>query len=112
MEAPLVSDAGRLEKLRALVSAAPGDARARYFLANELFRAGDWAGAAEHFEAYVALGPGDEGAALRSLGLCLERLDRVDAARDAYRRGIEVALQHHHDGLASEIRFLLEALDD
>ena len=107
-----MSDASRLDKLRALVSASPEDARARYFLANELFRAGDWAGAAEQLEAYVALGPGDEGAALKTLGLCLERLDRIDAARDAYRRGIEVALRNHHDGLASELRFLLEALDD
>ena len=107
-----MSEVSRIDKLRALVAAAPADARARYFLANELFRAGDWAGAAEQLEAYVALGPGDEGAALKSLGLCLERLDRIDAAREAYRSGIETALRYNHDGLASEIRFLLEALDD
>ncbi|HZN54906.1 MAG TPA: tetratricopeptide repeat protein [Candidatus Polarisedimenticolaceae bacterium] len=107
-----MSEPSRLDKLRELVERSPRDPRARYFLANELFRAGEWSGAAEQLEAYLALEAGDVGAALKSLGLCLERLGRVEAARGAYERGIEAALRHHHDGLAAEIRFLLEALDD
>jgi tetratricopeptide (TPR) repeat protein len=106
-----VADASRLETLRALSARFPDDARARYFLAHELFRAEDWEGAAEHYEAYVRLAPGDVGAALKNLGLCHERLGRAAAAIDAYRRGIERALAHGHDGLASEIRFLLGELD-
>ena len=62
-------NAPRLERLKALVEAQPDDPRARYFLANELFRAEDWAGAAEQFGAYVGLSGGDDGAAYRSLGL-------------------------------------------
>jgi tetratricopeptide (TPR) repeat protein len=89
----------------------PADPRARYFLAHELFRAEDWEGAAAEYDAYVRLAPGDEGSALRNLGQCYERLGRAEAAAEAYRQGIENALAHGHDGLASEIRFLLGELD-
>ena len=102
----------RLESLRAMVAKFPDDPRARYFLAHELFRVQEWAGAAEQYEAYVALAPGDEGAALKNLGLCRERMGETVAAAEAYRRGVEVALANGHEGLASEIRFVLEALDD
>ena len=101
----------RTEKIKELIARFPEDPRARYFLAHELFKAEDWAGAAEQFAAYVALSPGDEGAALKSLGLCRERLGDTAAAAAAYRQGIDVALANGHDGLASEIRFLLEELE-
>jgi tetratricopeptide (TPR) repeat protein len=101
----------RLEKLKEMAARFPDDPRARYFLAHELFRIEDWAGAAEQYDAYWRLAPGDEGAALKNLGLCYERLGRKEAAGEAYRRGIERALAHGHEGLASEVRFLLEALD-
>ncbi len=102
--------APRLDKLKELAARFPDDPRARYFLAHELFRAEDWAGAAEQYEAYVRLAPGDEGAALKNLGLCCERLGRNEAATEAYRNGIERALLHGHEGLASEIRSLLDGL--
>jgi len=100
----------RLDTLKAMAARFPDDPRARYFLAHELFRAEDWEGAAAEYDAYVRLAPGDEGAALKSLGLCQERLGRTAAAAEAYRRGIDVALAHGHDGLASEIKFLLDEL--
>jgi predicted TPR repeat methyltransferase len=107
-----MTQGSRLDALKAMVAKAPDEPRARYFLAHELFRAEAWAEAAAQYEAYVALAPGDEGAALKSLGLCRERNGERDAAADAYRRGIEVALANGHEGLASELRFLLDALDD
>ena len=100
----------RIERLKALVASQPDDPRARYFLANELFRAEDWAGAAEQLEAYVGMSGGDDGAAYRSLGLALDRLGRRDEAAEAYRKGIESALKHGHDGLAGELRDLLDEL--
>lgn len=101
----------RLDKLKEMAARFPDDPRVRYFLAHELFRVEDWAEAAEQYDAYWRLAPGDEGAALKNLGLCYERLGRNEAAADAYNRGIERALAHGHEGLASEIRFLLAALD-
>ena len=101
----------RLDRLRALVETTPDDPRARYFLANELFRAEDWAGAAEHFAAFVRLSGGDDGAAYRSLGVALERLGRREEAADAYRRGVDSALAHGHAGLASELEELLGDLE-
>ena len=106
-----MSQEGRLTKLKEMVVRFPDDPRARYFLAHELFRAEDWAGAAEQYDAYWRLDPGDEGAALKNLGLCYERLGRKEAATEAYRLGIDRALAHGHEGLASEIRFLLGELD-
>jgi tetratricopeptide (TPR) repeat protein len=106
-----MSQEGRLTKLKEMVVRVPDDPRARYFLAHELFRAEDWAGAAEQYDAYWRLAPGDEGAALKNLGLCYERLGRNAEAAEAYRRGIDRALAHAHDGLASELRFLLGELE-
>lgn len=107
-----MSPGPRTKKLEEMVERFPDDARARYFLAHELFREEDWAGAATHYDAYVRLAPGDEGSALKNLGLCLERLGRTAEAAGAYRRGIDAALAHGHEGLAQEIRFLAEALED
>ena len=104
-------NAPRLDRLRALVEATPDDPRARYFLATELFRAEEWAGAAEHFGAFVRLSGGDDGAAYRSLGTALERLGRHAEAAEAYRRGIDSALAHGHAGLASELEDLLGELE-
>lgn len=106
-----MSDTPRLAKLREMAAKFPDDPRARYFLAHELFRASDWEGAAAEYDAYVRLTPGDEGAALKNLGLCYERLGRVEDAAEAYRRGIDNASANAHDGLASEIRGLLDDLD-
>jgi tetratricopeptide (TPR) repeat protein len=106
-----MSEPSRLDKLKEMSARFPTDPRARYFLAHELFRAEQWDEAAAQYEAYVALQPGDEGAALKNLGLCHERSGRSDLAAAAYRRGIENALANNHDGLASEIRFLLDELD-
>ncbi len=101
----------RIEALRGMVERFPDDPRARYFLGHELFKAEDWAGAAEQFATYLRLSPDDEGAGWRSLGLCLERTADPEGAAAAYRRGIDAALAHHHDGMASEIRLLLESLE-
>lgn len=105
-----MTETPRLLKLKEMVARFPEDPRARYFLAHELFRTEAWAAAAEQYDAYWRMAPGDEGAALKYLGLCYERLERKEDAAEAYHRGIERALAHGHEGLASEIRFLLGAL--
>jgi tetratricopeptide (TPR) repeat protein len=107
-----MSQEPRLAKLREMVAQFPADPRGRLFLAHELFKAGEWAEAAANYDAYCLLSPGDEGAAMKNLGLCRERLGQTSEAAATYRLGIERALAHGHEGLASELRFLLAALDD
>lgn len=104
--------AARIEKMKELVARSPEDARARYFLAHELLKMQDWSGAAEHYKVYLDLSPEDEGAGHKSYGQALEQLGRVDDAAEAYRRGIAAARAHHHEGLAGEIAFLLEQIED
>ena len=104
--------AARVERMKELVAKDPRDARARFFLAHELFKLEDWTAAEEHYRAYLELGPEDAGAAWRDLGRCREKLGRNDEAADAYRRGIEAARAANHDGLAGEIQFLLEQLEE
>jgi tetratricopeptide (TPR) repeat protein len=106
-----MTESPRVSKLKEMVARFPEDPRARYFLAHELFRIEDFASAATHYDAYWRMSPGDEGAALKNLGLCYERLGRNEDAAEAYRRGIERALAHGHEGLASELRFLLGELN-
>ena len=52
----------KIEKLRAFVQANPGDARARFFLASELFKESEWAAASAEFEEYLASAPADPAA--------------------------------------------------
>lgn len=101
----------RIEMLRAAIAKDPADARARFFLASELFRAKEWAGAATEYEAYLEASPPDPAAARKSLALCYERLGRDPESAAAYRRAIDEALACGHAGLAEEIRFLLEELE-
>jgi uncharacterized protein HemY len=105
-------DSARIDRMREMVERSPQDPRARYFLAHELFKRSDWEGAAEHYRVYLELEPKEEGAGWRAYGQCLEHLGRVQEAADAYRRGIAAAQAHHHDGLAGEIGFLLEQIED
>lgn len=101
----------RIEFLRAAVEKDPADARARFFLASELFRAREWKDAATEFEAYLAASPADPAAARKSLGLCYERLGRTVDAAASYRRAVDEALACGHSGLAEEIRSLLEEVE-
>jgi cytochrome c-type biogenesis protein CcmH/NrfG len=98
----------RIELLRAAVEKDPADARARFFLASELFRAKEWERAAKEFETYLEASPPDPAAARKSLGLCYERVGRTTEAAAAYRRAVDEALACGHSGLADEIRTLLE----
>lgn len=100
----------RIDRMKEMVARAPGDARARIFLAHELLKAEAYAEAAEQYAAYLELEQGDVGAAYRDLGICYDALRRVGDAAVAFRKGIAAALAHGHDGLASEIRVLLDDL--
>jgi tetratricopeptide (TPR) repeat protein len=56
-----------MERYRKIVTAKPDEAGAQFFLANLLFRAGEYAQAAEHYSAAFAVSPDAEPAGLLSL---------------------------------------------
>lgn len=101
----------RIERLKARVEEAPGDARARLFLATELYRKEAWLEAALHYEAYLGTAPPDPASARLQLGLALARAGRVREGAAHLERAVDEALRYGHDGLAEEIRSHLSDID-
>jgi len=105
---PTVSD--RIQALRRMVEGRPDDPRARFGLAVEYLSAGRTAEGVDALEAYLEIAD-DEGNAWGRLAGALLELGRVDEARAAWQRGIEVSLAHGHPTMAEEFRAALEELD-
>jgi predicted Zn-dependent protease len=101
----------KLDAFRAMAAKNPANALARYGLANELVKAGEYAEARTTLDEYLAAHD-DEGAAYRLLGLACEKLGLVEDARSAYRRGVDAATRHGHPSMADEFSARLEDLDD
>jgi len=91
----------RVEALRRMADRNPDDPRPHFGLAAEYERVEDWPRVVEHLETYLRLAD-DEGNAWGRLGRALRALGRDEAARDAYRRGIEAADRHGHPSMAAE----------
>ena len=101
----------KLETFRALVRKNPDNALARFGLANEALKAGEWEEAREQLERYLA-SYDDEGNGYGRLAEALVRLDRTEEARDALRRGIAASLRFGHPSMAGEFEQRLEELDE
>jgi predicted Zn-dependent protease len=99
-----------IEDFESMVHQSPHNALARYMLANEYIKASLYEKAVEQLNAYLQLQE-DEGAAYRMLAQSLEKLGRIDEARQAYEKGIEQAMKHGHPGMADEFRQALEELE-
>ena len=100
----------RLEALRQLVAKNPANAAARFGLANEALKVGLHEEAREQLVAYLGLHD-DEGNAWGRLADALERLGRMDEAKDALRSGIAASHRFGHPGMASEFEARLEELE-
>jgi predicted Zn-dependent protease len=100
----------RLATFREMVAKHPGNALARFGLANEALKAGLYEEAVEQLRAYLGMHD-DEGNAYGRLADALERLGRTDEARDALRRGVAAARRFGHPGMASEFEARLEETD-
>ena len=100
----------RIDALRKLLEKDPRDGMSRYMLANELFRAQEYAEAVDHLEHYVQ-DASDEGAAYRILADAYLQLGKHDEAKWALRQGASAARSHHHDGMAEELEDRLAELD-
>jgi len=104
-----MADGSRIEALKEVVQKDPANALARYALANEYLKAGQYEGAIGVLRTYLEMAD-DEGAGYRMLATASPALGRHEEARDAYTRGIEAANRHHHPGMAAEFESALEDL--
>lgn len=101
--------ADRLESLRRMAESRPDDPRARFGLALEYERLGQWEDAVRELGLYLSL-TSDEGNAWGRLARALRQLGRDEEARDAYARGIEAAYRHGHPTMAGEFEDELEGM--
>jgi Flp pilus assembly protein TadD len=99
----------RLEKLKEMVAQNPADSFLRYGLAMEHRNAGDLESALAEFRVLIAGNP-DYSAAFFQGGQTLERLGRVDEARDFYTKGIEVTTRKGETHARNEMQAALDLL--
>ncbi|HUF05909.1 MAG TPA: tetratricopeptide repeat protein [Candidatus Binatia bacterium] len=100
-----------IDSLRRMLDGRPDDTRIRFALALEYEKAGRWEDAAAELQRYLE-DADDEGNAWGRLGNALRRLGRNDAAKAAYRTGVEAARRHGHPSMAAEFEETLEEWED
>jgi Tfp pilus assembly protein PilF len=101
----------RLDILKGMVAQSPTDSFLRYGLAMEYRNANNLDAAMAEFQALIAVNP-DYSAAYFHGGQTLERLGRVDEARQMYRDGIEAATRKGDLHTRSEMQAALDILGD
>ncbi|MGH9591538.1 MAG: tetratricopeptide repeat protein [Bryobacteraceae bacterium] len=94
--------------LNQILAENPANTFARYGLAMERIKAGDLGGAVAEFELVLDTDP-NYAAAYYHGGQTLEKLGRLDQARDLYRRGIAAIRDPHALG---ELQAALDILGD
>lgn len=98
----------RIEVFEQMLLSDPANTMVLFGLAKEYEKAGDEAKLIATLERYLASAD-DEGNAFGMLARAYERTKRRDKARDAYKRGVEVATAHGHPGMAEEYKTILES---
>lgn len=99
----------KIDTLRGLLAKKPDDGMTRYMLANELYKVGQFAEAADELEEYLKTVE-DEGAAYRILADAYLQIGKKNEARWALRQGAEAARLHHHEGMAEEFEDRLKTI--
>ena len=100
----------RLEILKGMVEQNPADSFARYGLAMEYRNTGDLEAAVGEFRALMAANP-DYSPAYFHGGQTLERLGRIEEAREVYLEGIEVTTRSGDQHAKSEMQGALDMLE-
>ncbi len=101
--------ATRLERLKDMVANSPGDAFLRYGLATEYANAGELEQAATEYRELLAANP-NYAAGYYHGGRTLEKLGRLDEAREIYEKGIEVTTRTGDGHTRSELQAALDIL--
>lgn len=104
MAAPLI------ERLETLLAAGKDNALLRFSLGSEYLKAGDAASACTHLARALEHDP-DYSAAWKLYGKALTQAGRLDEARAAYGRGIEVAERKGDKQAAKEMRVFARRLE-
>lgn len=99
----------RMEVLKSMVAQDPSNSFARYGLAMEHVNVGSLGEAIREFETLLAANPNYVAAYFHG-GQALEKLGRVDDARNIYRRGIEATTRTGDAHTRSEIEAALDLL--
>ena len=97
----------RLAALRSMLDQDPRNAFARYGIAMEHVNRGDHAHAMEEFQTLLAADP-DYVAAYYHAGRALEKLGRIDDAREMYEQGIAAARRKGDQHTLSELQAALD----
>ncbi len=100
----------RLEKLRTMLEREPNDPFLLYGIAMEHKKLNDAAAALEFFDRVTRLDPG-YCYAYHQKGLVHESQGDTDAAKRAYREGIEAAVKKGDDHARGEIEAALSMID-
>ena len=99
----------RIDVLRSMVEQDPANAFARYGLAMEFVNSGALEEAIDEFRKLLDTHP-DYAAAYFHGAQTLEKVGDVDAARDLYRRGIDVTTRTGDEHARSELQGALDLL--
>jgi len=99
----------RSTPLLAMVQKDPGNALARYMLANEYLKSKRFREALDQLEVYLGMAD-DEGAGYRMAATAHLGLGAENAAKEDYRKGVEAATRHHHPGMVEEFQAAIEEL--
>jgi DNA-binding SARP family transcriptional activator len=103
-----MTDNPRITALKRLLERNPNDARALFGLANEFEKEARWSDVVEHLSRYLQVTE-DQGNAWGRLAHALRATGRAGEAREAYRRGVQVAQAHGHPSMAAEFEEILES---
>lgn len=101
----------RLDALNAMLSQDPKNTLVRYGVAMEYLNSGQLESAVAEFRKLIDLRP-EYAAAYYHGGQTLEKLDRLDDAREIYREGIEVTTRTGDAHTRSELEAALSILGD
>ncbi|HXM35392.1 MAG TPA: tetratricopeptide repeat protein [Pyrinomonadaceae bacterium] len=98
----------RIEIFKQMIEADPANTSILFGLAKEYEKTGATEEMIETLNRYLAASD-DQGNAYGMLARGYEKTGRRDEARTAYERGIEVATNHGHPGMAEEYREVLSS---